>query len=135
MPVIKISEFLPQERKMNRVDPSGETWVKIKPPDMEAESLRQNLLTRKRFHFDDQGQIESVEVAVNNGELYAAEIWLTYEDTNGEYDIGGEVVKFEPRSKETRAAFLTKLVKLPPAIVWEWHSKVVDVVRDWQNPF
>jgi len=87
------------------------------------------------------GTMLRTQVETNLNRLWALEIWLTYSETNLVVEFEDEdgkvtkTVKFEPKDEMSRAEFLNRLGQLPPGIVYEWHSCVVDIVRDWAVPF
>ena len=120
-------------------DPTGETYVVIRPPDYAAERARSELL--KHRSFIPEGNNLRTQVEVNLNDLWALEIWLTYQETNLHVifrDEDGEItreIEFEPRGQITREEFMQRLGELPPGIVYEWRAAVVDVVRDWAVPF
>ena len=136
---IDVSTPVAQTRYLSVADPSGETWVRITPPDYAADSERAALLTKRNLVPD--GNMIRQQVEVNLNDLWALEIWLTYEETNlvvNFTDPEGETVKtvkFEPRDQMSRGEFMARLGQLPPGIVYEWHMAVVDVVGDWAVPF
>ena len=133
---ITVSAQVPTTKYLTATDPSGETYVVIRPPDFAVESERDQIL--KKRSMDAEGR---VNVEVNLSALWAVEIWLTYVETNLHVqftDEQGEVVKeikFEPRDKMTRDEFIRRLGELPPGIVYEWHMRLIEVVRDWAVPF
>lgn len=141
------------ESKSFPLDPTGETYVKIRPPRFEDELERGRLRSKHTFAYDEQGfQVRQVDINLNH--LWALEIWLTYEDTNLRVDIpreateaevekgvaeaGGQItdtVSFLPRRQMNMTDFLQRLSGLPPNFVYHWHALVVDVVRQWADPF
>jgi len=133
---IKVSTQVDKTKYLKTTDPSGETYVVIRPPDFGMESERDEIL--KQRSMDRAGR---VNVEVNLSTLWAIEIWLTYVETNlhVQYtDEQGEVVKeikFEPKDQMTRDQFLRRLGELPPGMVYEWHMRLVEVVPDWAVPF
>ena len=138
MAKIKVSAMVPERRELRTADPTGETWVKIKPPGYEEEIERGRLTSKRSYHYTDSGY-PVTNVDVNTRLLWAEEIWLTYVETNLEVEMGQgedvETITFEPRAKSARGEFMEALAKLPPAIVYEWHAMVVDVVPEWTSPF
>lgn len=145
MSTITISTMVPQTKKLLQADPDGGVWVRIRPPDFYAESERAHVVERVTRSYDAVTKMPTATEEYNSVELAMLEIWLTYQETNlavnlvrGFDDEGNptdtELIKFEPRDKESRADFLTKLGKLPPQIVNEWHAHVRVVVPAW-SPF
>lgn len=136
---ITISTPVPETHFLSISDPTGETYVIIKPPDYAAESERGKML-EKRTLVPVSGFLRT-QVEVNLNELWALEIWLTYVETNlvVEFtDKDGEVektIKFESREDIRRPEFMRRLGQLPPGLVYEWHTQVVEVVPDWAVPF
>jgi hypothetical protein len=131
--------MVPEQRKLEVIDPTGETWVIVRPPGWEEDKRRGELLRNRRYSYDERGFLVT-EVDCNIRELWEAEIWLTYENTNLDVDIeqGGEVLKtitFDPRDETKFDEFMDKLGELPPFIIRAWRGAVVDIVRDWRNPF
>ena len=101
------------------------------------------MLSKRSYTYDEIG-LPVTLVDVNTRLLFAEEIWLTYHSTNLDLDIPSkdedgndfvDNVTFLPRAKTTRVIFMGKLLQLPPPIVYEWRSAVVDVVRSWATPF
>ena len=120
---------------LKMADESGQTWVKIKPVDYSAEIERDEALKNRKITPD------GTQLQINLSSLWALEIWLTYVETNlvvnyrdGEGNVT-RTISFEPRSEMNRMEFLRRLTGLPPGIVYEWHSCVVEVVPDWAVPF
>ena len=136
---IEVSTPVAETRYLSVSDPSGETYVRIAPPDYGADTERGTLLTKRNLVPD--GNMLRQQVEVNLNDLWALEIWLTYVETNlvvNFTDAEGttiKTVKFEPRDQMSRGEFMSRLGQLPPGIVYEWHMAVVDVVRDWAVPF
>jgi len=136
---IQVSANTPQTRYLSITDPSGATYVIINPPDYAAESERGEMLKKRTLVPD--GVYLRTQVEVNLNDLWALEIWLTYQETNlhvqykDEEDKVVKEVKFEPRDQVSRGEFLKRVGELPPGMVYEWHMKVVEVVRDWNVPF
>ncbi|NIV30507.1 MAG: hypothetical protein GWN58_13715 [Anaerolineae bacterium] len=139
MATITASTPVAQTRYLSVSDPTGETFVVIKPPDYGAETERGELLSKRTLVPD--GTMLRTQVETNLNQLWALELWLTYVETNlvveFEDDQGNttKTVRFEPRDQMSRAEFLNRLAQLPPGVVYEWHACVVDVVRDWSVPF
>lgn len=141
MAKITISTFTPERRELRSADPSGETWVKIKPPGMEEEIQRGRLTSKRTYRYDDEGFME-VAIDTNTRLLWAEEMWLTYKDTNlhvvlegaGDDDEDVEIT-FKPRSKTDYQEFMKALLQLPRQIFYEWHHLVTDVVPEWRRPF
>jgi hypothetical protein len=120
---------------LKMADETGQTWVKIKPVDYAAEIERDEALKNRKITAD------GTQLQINLSSLWALEIWLTYVETNlvvNYRDQEGNITKtisFEPRSEMNRMEFMRRLAELPPGIVYEWHSCVVEVVPDWAVPF
>lgn len=135
MATIKVSTLVPQTRELREADPTGKTWVKIKPPGFEQEMERARLTTSRSYRLGE------VQVNHNSRLLMADEIWLTYAGTNLEVEIvldeegNSEIVKFKPPGETNRGEFMDSLLKLPPKVVNEWHAMVMDVVPEWNVPF
>lgn len=141
MAKITISTFTPQRRELRSADPTGETWVKIKPPGMEEEIQRSRMTSKRTYKYDDEGFME-VSIDSNTRLLWAEEIWLTYVDTNldvvmeGAGDDGEDLeITFDPRKKTDYSTFMQHLLRLPRQIFYEWHHMVTDVVPEWRRPF
>lgn len=126
---IKTSAIAPVKKELIRVDPSGETYVMIKPITYRDDMMRGELLKEREVSsaYGSKG--------LNIYILRAEELWLTYasahivlEDEDGK--------QTEPFSEEmTRTAFMEALSALQPAIVLEWHQMLVEVNPDWAFPF
>lgn len=138
MAKIKVSASVPEQRELTQCDSTGETWVLIRPPGWSEEKRRGRMLSNAEMYFVDG--MPATRVDVNQRELWELEIWLTYEDTNMVVEIENEdgdieEISFKPRGQITAVEFVENLSKLPPSIVQEWRSAVVDVVPAWFYPF
>jgi len=81
-------------------------------------------------------------VDCNVRQLWATELWLTFEEANIHIkymDDEGEVVKevklVGTKDDYTYSQFMETLNDLPTNVIYEWRSAVVDVIPDWRNPF
>jgi len=133
------ASMVPQQVPLS-ADPSGETWVVVKPPGWAEEKRRGGMLANRTDYFDESG-MPATRVDVNIRELADVEIWLTYVETNLEVELLDEdgkveeTITFKPKAEEDPAGFVRKLSKLPSYIVYSWRAAVVDVVPDWRHPF
>jgi len=133
MSTIKVSVMAPT-RAMLEADPTGETWVEIKPPTWTEETIREGLRAKRTHYFDKDGQWRT-QTELNLNTLWLWEIWLTYVNTNMEVEVGDVTIVFLPKTKMTQADFFDHLTKCGGDIINEWHQKVVEVVQDWRYPF
>ena len=138
---LEVSAMVPEMRRLLNNDPSGDTWVKIKPPGFEEEKQRGQLLKKRSYSYDDDGYLNT-DVDCNVRQLWATELWLTFEEANIHVkfvDDEGETVKevkmVGTKDDYTYSEFMEKLNALPTNIIYEWRSAVVDVIPDWRNPF
>ncbi len=133
---IKVTTMVNQTKYLKLSDPDGETYVVIKPPDYQAVMERDELL-KNRTVMPGVG----TQVSSNLSQLWAVEIWLTYVETNLVVEFEDEdgkitkTIKFEPRDQISRVEFIRRLQELPPSIVYEWHTAIIEVVGDWAVPF
>lgn len=136
----QISANVPERRELTEWDPTGETWVLVRPPGWAEDKQRGRMLTDREYTFDKNG-FPVTKVDVNTRDLWEVEIWITYQNTNLEaelVDADGKVVdkiSFKERDKIEYDEFMENLSKLPPETVAEWRAAVVDVVPDWRYPF
>jgi hypothetical protein len=129
---IKVSGMAPTKKHLDGVDPSGDSWVLIKPITYRDDMRRGELLKERETATTRAG---SVTKGINMYLLRAEELWLTYggahivlEDKDGE--------ETQPFSDEmTKTEFMAALESLEPPIVLEWHMKLVEVNPDWAFPF
>jgi len=130
--VIKISPITPVKKELDQADPSGETYVMIKPITYRDDMARGELL--KERETSNTGRASK---GINMYFLRAEELWLTYADAHIvlEDEDGKQSEPFGPREEMTRDDFMKALIALQPAIVFEWHQKIVEVNPDWAFPF
>jgi len=129
---IKISAMTPVKKELDRADPSGETYVMIKPITYRDDMMRGELL--KEREVSSEGRASK---GLNMYLLRAEEMWLTYADGHItlEDEDGKQSQPFSPREEMTRAGFMEALSALPSNIALEWHQKMVEVNPDWAFPF
>lgn len=131
---IKAVDFTPREFKLDRLDPSGETWVKVKHRTWQDDLQRGEFLRSKRY----QGM--SVESNVNSYALMELEIWLSYDSCHVviEQLEGESLAPFKPRDQMDRSSFieaLRQVGKLVPDLILDWHDAAVSVNEIWRLPF
>lgn len=126
---IKISAMTPVKKHLEGVDPSGDSWVLIKPITYRDDMLRGELLKEREMTTTGLGK------GLNMYQLRAEELWLTYAGANIvlEDEDGKEAQPFT--DEMTKAEFMAVVGPLVPAIVLEWHQKLVEVNPDWAFPF
>jgi hypothetical protein len=140
MAKITISDMVPVEKSLTRLDPSGETKVCISPPSWREDKIRGSYLMNRKHYRGELGQWV-VEVNCNVRELWEGEIWLTFHSANIDVDIelpGGEAKTVQIIGEKKDFAydvFMQKLAELPPQIIYAWHEALVSVIPEWQNPF
>lgn len=130
---IKAAPVGPVKRLLVDSDPSGDTWVMINPVTYREDMLRGEVLKTREISREGS-RMQSVNLYT----LYAEEIWLTYDDARIIIDDDGEeLVLFKPRTDMTKETFMAALThkKMPPGVVLEWHTQVVEVNPDWMYPF
>jgi len=132
---IKAVDFTPQEFKLDRLDPTGETWVKVRHRAWKDDLERGEFLRAKRY----AGM--QVESNVNSYGLMELEIWLTYESCNIAVEQPGkenDLAPFRPKAEMDRASFIEALRSvgnLVPDLILDWHDAVVSVNPIWRLPF
>jgi hypothetical protein len=132
---IKISAMIPVKKVLSASDPSEDSWVMIKPITYRADLQRGELLKEREVANDAYGG--SMTKGINMYRLRAEELWLTYADAHivFEDEDGGETEPFSSRDDMTKADFMQALADLAPAVVLEWHRRMVEVNPDWAFPF
>lgn len=126
---IKVSEMTPVKKHLTGVDPSGDSWVLIKPITYRDDMQRGELLKEREMGAGGAGK------GINMYLLRAEEIWITYANAHIvlEDEDGKEAQPFT--EEMTKKEFMTVLEGLLPAVVFEWHGKLVEVNPDWAFPF
>ena len=139
---VKAGPTQPVKKLLDSSDPSGDTWVMIKPATYRDDILRGELLKDSRLVASGVQGV-GMQSFVNQYALRAEEIWLTFEGAHlvleGE-DEKGKISAEEPFKDKTRAnwsrgEFMDALDLLPPFVVIEWSRKVIEVNADWALPF
>lgn len=119
------------------VDPSGDTWVYVRPATSREHLARAEML--KETSYEPDG---TIVVRGNPVLLQFEEIWLTAGNEDGK--VGNIVVHrgdekrvfFEkPFDDYTRAEFMEELSDLPPMVVVNWVVVVRRLNKAWQSPF
>jgi len=139
--MIKAASVIPVKKVLDGVDPSGETWVQIKPATYRDEMVRGEMLKDRQYAIDDEYGVVT-KVGVNLYQLHAEEIWICYHSAQIKIEstdekTGKAIVQepFKPKEKMGRGEFMAELARLPRAVVSEWHRRVTEVNSDWQYPF
>lgn len=139
---IKVSKPVPVKKFLDISDPTGETYVIIRPPSPGAINERAMELS-KRTPTVSEGYYHT-QVDVNTERLHRLEIWLTYEDTNLKIEVTDddgevvEVIEFKPRNLMTRREFeetLDRIAVVAYGVLVEWNQRVREVVPQWDSPF
>ena len=133
---IKASSVTPVKKELKRSDPSGDTWVLVRPATTREDLLRGELLKTQEVSWDDEGRI-ATRVVVNQYQLQLEEMWLTF--------AGGHVVLenedgelkelFKKGEETTRSEFFADVARVPPPARNEWVSLVREVNPAWLYPF
>ena len=129
--MIKASPVGPVKKLLIDSDPSGDSWVMINPVTYREDMARGEVLKTRVIEGSNMQ-------SVNLYKLYAEEIWLSYNDAHIIIDDDGEeLILFKPREDMTRETFMAALTheKMPPPVILEWHTRVVEVNPDWMFPF
>lgn len=131
---IKAGPLVPQRVELLESDPSGDTWVYITP------ATNRSNLERGEMLRDIEVTTQGVRVNVNPYLLQNWQIWASA----GAEDIGRVIVIrgddeediFEGKGRDdlTRAQFMELLQKIPPTVIAEWNTKVLEVNADWRYP-
>lgn len=125
---IKAADTVPVKKELRECDPSGDTWVMIRPITFRDDLLRGDFL------------------GGNKALLKAQELWITYptkEELDGrppchiviEDKAGNESEPFGDKEEMGRQKFIEALEKLDPEIVFEWYKKMLELNPGWTYPF
>lgn len=135
---IKAGAIVAQKMEMSNLDPSGDTWVWVRPATGRDCLQRGQLL--RNVSVDASGLLHNT---VNPILLQNKEIWLTAGNEDGE--IGRIVVErpdgsthtfFKKKKSEyTEQEFVSELMELPPVVARTWNTLVRQVNEDWFYPF
>jgi len=135
---IKAVSLVAQRRELLDVDPSGDTWVYVRPVTGK-EHLRRGELIRTRY-FDAGLATDTNPVLLNQMEIYLSSgdedgtignIVVIY----GEDDDAKKRVFFEKKKTDyTQRTFLEELADLPITVFRSWHRQVIDVNQEWFYP-
>lgn len=136
MPV-KAGALVAQKMELKNLDPSGDTWVWVRPATGRACLQRGELLTNKIVTPD------GLQPQCNPVMLQNEEIWLTAGNEDGE--IGHIVVEYEGEDEPriffqkkkddyTKSEFLKELMELPPIVAATWVSLVRQANQAWIFP-
>lgn len=140
---IKAASVEPQMVKLEDLDPSGETWVWVKPRTARMDLQRAQLLKTQEWTPDGQ----FIRVVVNPIELQHWQIWLSCGGPNGE--IGNIVVEsgegdelvttrlFAKKRDEYSGfgEFQRELFEAPVQLVSYWTGAIYGVNGSWVFPF
>jgi len=119
------------------VDPSGDTWVYVRPATGREHLARAELLREISYELNG-----AIVVRVNPVLLQYEEIWLTSGNADGK--VGNIVVLRDKEEKifftkslndYTRTEFMEELSELPPTVVANWVAVVRRVNAAWRSPF
>lgn len=133
---IKASPVTPVKKELKRSDPSGDTWVLVKPASTREDLLRGELLKTQEVSWDDEGRI-ATRVVVNQYQLQLEEVWLTFGGGHVvlEKEEGEDETLFPNGEKTTRPDFFADIMKIPPSARNEWVGLVREVNPAWLYPF
>ena len=149
-----------EQRKLMDVDPSGETWVRVRQARHREEIERLKVLfTPRQTPLDQQiARVKEMILAQSDpgedlqeifglvlqiardykdspgillDELYALECFLTFEECN--IEMGGDIL-FTSGMKSDKSAFDAAYAKLPYSVARNWQQEVWEVNPDW-SPF
>ena len=140
MAKITISDMVPQEVKLLRLDKTGETKVWINPPSWRDDKMRGAMLSNRRHYIDEMNRWV-VQVDCNVRELWEMEIWLSFSQAYIDVDIAQQdgniktVTIVGSKSDFTYEKFMKLLSEMPPQIIYAWHEAVVNTVPEWRDPF
>jgi len=132
---IHISAMTPVKKILVQSDPSEDSWVMIRPITYRDDLQRGELLKEREVASDAYGG--SMTKGINMYRLRAEELWLTYADAHIilEDEDGEQSEPFSPHDEMGKANFMQALASLSPAVVLEWHRRMVEVNQDWAYPF
>jgi hypothetical protein len=125
---IKAADIVPVKKVLEKSDPSGDTWVMIRPITFRDDILRGDFL---------EG---------NKSLLRAMELWITYpskEELGGtppchiavEGEDGKASEPFTDKESMGRMKFIEAIGELNPEVVLEWYQKMLEVNQDWVYRF
>jgi hypothetical protein len=132
---IQAASLLAQKRVLTDVDPSGETWVYVRPATGREHLRRGDLL---RTSYSAAGVVSDTNPVL----LAQMEIYLTCGGEDG--TIGSIVViygekdqrEFFSKKKDeyTQRQFFAELSDLPISVFRDWHRQVITVNEEWTFP-
>lgn len=142
---ITAAPVVPQMQKLLDLDPTGETWIWVKPTTARMDLLRAQLLQTQEWTSDGR----FIRVVVNPVEL---QHWQIYLSAGGEKGEIGCLILEEPAKegeKPVRTNLMAKkrdkyanfkefqddLMKCPAALVAHWTAAIYEVNRSWLYPF
>jgi hypothetical protein len=123
---------LVERRYLKKADPSSETWVEIRQARQHEELMyaERTALSRK---FGDDGST-TLEGGMTIPEIRALECWLTFKNSNIQYQEGPKAKPkplFTPEMAESFETFKAAFGKLGPEVVIEWQDECWWVNPDW----
>lgn len=132
---LKASLVTPVKRELSVADPSGDTWVLIKPASTREDLARGELLKTQEVSWDDEGRI-ATRVVVNQYELQLREMWLTFGGGHIvlESEDGKKEELFKKGEEITWQDFFSDAMKIPTQARNEWARLVREVNRAWLFP-
>jgi hypothetical protein len=140
---IKAAAVVPQQKKLMDLDPTGESWVWVKPTTARMDYLRANLLQTQEWTSDGR----FIRVVVNPVELQHYQIWLSSGGPDGSIgslilaDVDEEgkerLTTLFPKKRDdyTLGDFMDELYKCPPQLISHWTAAIYEVNRSWMYPF
>jgi hypothetical protein len=150
---VKISEYEPRTLKLFERDEDDESWecpipgmeevwVRVMPPSWGVDRDRQQFVNA--WHNEPRLSVFDVaeyEIALCYGGTNMV-VLVPKRDANGKMtfiteDPGyeTEMIKFDAQGQLPREDILSRLSKLPRAIVQTWHERVMEVAPTWNTRF
>lgn len=137
---IKAASVTPEKVELSGCDPSGDTWVMIKPITTREDLLRGELLKITEINWT--GGIPVQHILVNQYALMLEELYLTFGGGNIVMEYPAEdgeperrVILFEEGTDIPRRRFMEDVQKLPPEARDEWVQKMRGINQAWLFPF
>ena len=133
---LKASPVTPVKKELSAADPSGDTWVLVKPVSTREDLARGELLKTQEVSWDDEGRI-ATRVVVNQIELQLRELWLTFGGGHIvlEHEGGKKEELFKKGEETTWSEFFEDVMKIPKTARNEWVRLVREVNPAWLYPF
>jgi hypothetical protein len=141
---IKAVDITPVKKELLSSDPSGDTWVMVRPITWRDDLVRGEQLKNKQTRLEAMAVTKAT--VVNSYSLRAHELWITYpskDELSGakpchivvEHPDGSTSEPFGDKEEMGMQGFMQALEQMPPNLVLEWHNKMIEVNPGWAYPF